>query len=169
MKKSEYDVAADALSPPYNLYVGRKTDVYALTDFDISRTSQEFAAESDINTIMARYHKTGVLPVFADKQPFYVDATDMPSFQDMQNTIISAREAFLALPAKVREKFGNDPARYVEFALDEKNIDEMRELDMLSPEALQRLDAAAEARRAAEAAKSPQAAEKPPGDALKAG
>lgn len=146
---SDFEMAANDLMPPYNHYAGRDTSVYALKDFAPSLCQQEFADDADINNIMARYVKTGTVPVYMDRQPFYVDATDYPSYQDMQNILINAREAFEALPSKVREQFGNDPARFVDFASDEKNADQLKEWGMLSPEAVQRLDAA----KAADAAK----------------
>lgn len=160
MSKSLYDKAADALSPPFNMYVGRDTSVFAIVDFDESRTSQEYAEEADINTLMARYVKTGVIPQYADKQPFYVDADGLPSYQEMQNVIVEAEAAFMALPSAVRERFNNDPARFVAFATDEKNIDELRSMQLLSPEAVQRLDAAEAAKAAASAAAAPVAPSK---------
>lgn len=150
------------LSPPFNFYTGRNTSVFALVDFEPSRTSQEFAAESDINLIMARFLKTGTIPVYADRQPFYVDAADLPSFQDMQNILISADEAFGNLPAALRERFGNDAARFVEFVSDPANEQELRKLGLLSPEAVERLDAADAAKAAAQAADRLAAADKPP-------
>lgn len=128
------------IDPPFNLYAGRDTSIYAITDFGESRTNQEFVDDVDINKIMARYVKTGTVPVYADRQPFYVDAVDYPSFQDMQNIMISARDAFLALPASVRERFHNDPAKFVEFAVNDENAAELKKLGLLSPEAVERLD-----------------------------
>lgn len=128
------------MAPPFNVYAGRDTSKFALKDFDESKTQQEFSADADINNIMARFLKTGTVPVYADKQPFYVDAVDLPSFMDMQNTIISAREAFMALPSAIRERFNNDPAKFVDFATNDENLGELRKLGLLSPEAVERLD-----------------------------
>jgi len=157
-KKGLYELAADALSPPFNMYSGRDTSVFALTEFEPSRTSQEFKDESDINNIMARYLKTGTVPVYADRLPFYVDASAYPSFQEMQNVLIAANDAFMALPSAVRERFNNDPAKFVEFATDEANVEELRKMKLLSPEALERLDAAEAAKAAEKAAAAPGAA-----------
>jgi len=163
---SEYERAAFDLAPPYGFYAGRDTSMYALTDFDESRTSQEFADEADINNIMARYLKTGTVPVYADRQAFYADAHTM-SYQEMQNILIDAENAFMQLPAAVRERFGNDPAAFVEFASDKKNVNELREMELLSPEAVQRLDAAKAAEDAAKASDLAKAAAKPPGEPSK--
>ena len=61
----------------------------------------------------------------------------------------------LLLPASVRARFDNDPSKFVEFATDEANLAELRSLGLLSPEAVERLDAA-------EAAALAKAAERPP-------
>lgn len=163
-RKSLYDDATEDLSPPFNVYTGRDTSVYALSFFEKSLTQQEFADECDVNNIMRRYAVTGTVPVYADRQPFYVDASDMPSFMDMQNILISARESFMSLPAEVRRQFDNDPIAFAEYAADEKNAAKLREWKMLSPEALERLDAA-DAAAAVEAAKAVQAAAEAAGGA----
>lgn len=166
---SLYELAAMDLSPPYNLYSGRDTSHWAMTDFGPSLTKQEFADECDVNKIMERYNKTGVLPQSVDRSAFYFDADEMPwTFQEMQNILIDARNAFAALPAVVRKEFDNDPVAFAEFANDPKNVDKLREWNMLSDEAVSRLDAAraAEAAKAAEQAQAAQRAaeSKPPAD-----
>ena len=60
-----------------------------------SRTKQSFAAETDINQIMARYQKTGVLsvdPLDAARaaNPLYADVSGLPSYQEMRNRIVAA-------------------------------------------------------------------------------
>ena len=100
---SFFDKAADDLSPPFNLYVGRDTSVFALT-FDgedgRSRTSQEFARDADVNVIMARYVKTGTIPVFLDRQMLDGDMHEM-SYHEMQNAIADANSSFASV-ARVR-------------------------------------------------------------------
>lgn len=148
--------------PPFNVWSGRDTSAFALT-FDgedgRSRTSQEFAEDADVNVIMARYVKTGTIPVFLDQQPLVGDLHEW-SYHDMQNAIADANSAFAALPSSVRARFENDPAKFLEFASDDKNIGELRELGLLSPEAVERLDAA-EAASVAETAAQATAAAKP--------
>lgn len=151
---SVYDSAAEALMPPYNLYAGRDTSSFALM-FDgpdaVSRTQQEFLEETDINNIMARYVKTGTVPMFLDRTMLDGDMHDM-SYHEMMNVIADANSAFASLPASIRDEFENDPAKFVDFALDENNRDKLREWNMLSPEAIDRLDKAAADAAAAEAA-----------------
>lgn len=159
------DSSAQDLLAPYNLYVGRDTSVFALTfdgDEGKSRTGQEFAEDADINNIMARYVKTGTVPMYIDRNMLDGDLHVM-SYHEMQNVIADANSSFNSLPAVVRARFDNDPAKFVDFALDERNVGELRELGMLSPEAVQRLDKEAADRAAAEVAAQASPAATPAG------
>lgn len=83
-----------------------------------SRTLQSFKDDADINCIIARYENTGVLvdpTVPVSRIPQFGDFSDMPSYQEAQNVIVAATNAFDALPSKIRERFGNNPAAYFQF------------------------------------------------------
>ena len=97
-------------------------------------TQQHMAEQCDINAIMKRYEKTGLLEHVNQYQGEYGDFTVMPDFHTAMNKIRIAEEMFMTLPAKVREKFENDAGAFVEFATNEDNLDEMRELG-LAPKA----------------------------------
>jgi phage internal scaffolding protein len=99
---------------------------------DDGMTKQEFAEECDINSLMARYQKTGMLPG-SDRRPMYGDFSNLPDFMEAQEILRSANEAFMALPAVVRRQFDNDPALFVAFAEDEKNIDQLRLWGLAEP------------------------------------
>lgn len=78
------------------------------------RTKSEFAADCDINLIMARYRKTGVLPESSKAAAArYGDFSSVPTFMEMQEKIIAANELFAALPAAVRKQFDNDPGAFL--------------------------------------------------------
>lgn len=79
------------------------------------RTKSEFADECDINKIMARYKRTGVLPIDVRKEATarFGDFSQLPSFMEMQDTLIAANDLFMALPAAVRKQFGNDPHEFL--------------------------------------------------------
>ncbi len=83
-----------------------------------SQTLQSFKDDADINCIIARYENTGVLvdpTVPVSRAPQFGDFSDMPSYQEAQNVIVAATNAFGALSSKIRERFGNDPAAYFDF------------------------------------------------------
>jgi len=95
-----------------------------------SRTVQADAAETDMNVIMDKYIKTGLVPQGL-AEPFYGDASALPDFMEAQQIIIDARNAFEALPAKLRDRFHNAPENFLAFMEDEANYDEAVALGLL--------------------------------------
>lgn len=98
-----------------------------------TRTKQAAKDECDINRIMARYLKTGQVPggVLGGS---YGDVSSGVDYLEAQGIILNAQKQFAALPAKVRDRFANNPFEMLEFIGDEKNIPEARELGLLAPE-----------------------------------
>ena len=101
-----------------------------------SLAKQSFRDECDINHILRKFNVTGQLPV-GSVQPQYGDFSGVTDYQSALNAVMAAQDSFLALPAKVRAKFDNDPALFVEFASDEANKDEMKALGLLREETAQ--------------------------------
>lgn len=97
-----------------------------------SMTKQEFRDECDINQIMARYEKTGQLPSVNYRQPMYGDVSSLASFHDAMNTVVQAEQMFMALPAELRDRFGNDPAQMLKFLDDPENKDEAIRLGIVN-------------------------------------
>jgi len=90
-----------------------------------SRTKQSFAAECDINTILAKYAKTGLIEHVKRYGGFYGDLPNGADFQTHLNAVIAGQDAFNSLPAKIRDKFHNDPAQFLAFVDDVENAEEM--------------------------------------------
>lgn len=113
---------------------GKSDDVGSTSISDASLTRQEFAAECDINLIMARYLKTGVFP---PGLPIgrYADFSDVGDYREALEILDVAREQFAGLPAKIRDEFGNDPAKFLEAVRNPENRERFAELGMLSEEA----------------------------------
>lgn len=100
-----------------------------------SMTVQADAREADINFIMERYTKTGQMPP-PSRVPRYGDFDGISDFRSALEAVSAAQEAFMSLPAKVRAKFENDPAQFLDFAEDPANLPEMVELGLVSKEVL---------------------------------
>lgn len=96
-----------------------------------SRTKQAEAAACDINNILARYRKTGVVEHLNRYGGDYADFTGVQDYQASLNQVLAAREVFDSLPSQLRRRFGNDPATFLEFVGDEANRDEMKALGLL--------------------------------------
>lgn len=101
-----------------------------------SLTQQSFRDECDINHILRQFNVTGQLPV-GSVQPQYGDFSGITDYQSALNAVMAAQDSFFALPAKVRSKFDNDPALFVDWASDEANKDEMKALGLLREETAQ--------------------------------
>lgn len=99
-----------------------------------SMTQQNFKRECDINNIMKKFHKTGLVDHVSTYQGDYSDISSVPSFQDALNIVQSAQEAFDSLPSSIRKKFANDPAAFLEFVHDPQNADEMIDLGLRKPQ-----------------------------------
>lgn len=101
-----------------------------------SRTKQAFADECDINRIMARYNTIeNYNAVVAIQSPVRVkpqfgDFTTVPDFVAAQNTLLRAQAMFDALPAVIRDRFANDPAKLLAFLEDPVNRDEAVKLGL---------------------------------------
>lgn len=93
----------------------------------VRRTKQSFVAECDINNILKQYKLTGQIRHISAKAALgtYEDLPDPMEFQESLNLIIQAEESFASLPARVRDRFGNDPSNFLRFMGDPRNQDEM--------------------------------------------
>lgn len=97
---------------------------------------QHDAADCDINRIMDRYIRDGVLEHVKEYGAQYGDFTNVPDYATCLRMVDEAEECFAALPAKVRQKFDNDPGAFLDFVSDPSNRDEMALLGLLDvPEA----------------------------------
>lgn len=115
------------------------------TDDGTVVTKQSFKDEADINNVMKRFEQTGQLPDMIKREPKYGDFIDVPSFQEAQEIIIHTQEQFAALPAAVRDRFANDPEKFLEFVSDASNADEMARMGLMTPESVKRVQDARDA------------------------
>lgn len=91
-----------------------------------ARTKQQFVDQCDINNIVKQYTKTGQFTHLSANlaKGTYADLPDPIEFQESMNLVIQAEQSFSTLPAKVRNRFGNDPAEFLAFMADPANQDE---------------------------------------------
>lgn len=92
-------------------------------------TQQSFKDDADINVIAKRWGITGEVPDMVYR-PTIDEFVDIMDYRSALDAIMRADEAFAALPAEVRSRFDNDPAKFVDFTSDEKNLDEMRKMGL---------------------------------------
>lgn len=97
-----------------------------------SLAQQHMKSETDINTIVQRYMKTGVLgnPSAATRMPKYGDFTSL-EYMDMRNAIADIDQEFASLPARIRGRFQNDPHQLIRFLEKPENLPEAIKLGLV--------------------------------------
>lgn len=108
--------------------------VYAELDSEV-RTKQSFADETNINTIMLKWNRTGSIEHMNKRQGQYGDFSDAPDYHETFLRIQDANLAFDALPSEVRKRMHNDPGELMDFLADPENRDEAIELGLIDPPA----------------------------------
>ena len=93
-------------------------------------TEQAHKEETDMNYILRDYVKTGLLRHAKEHQGKYDDIA-VQDFQEAMNIVATARSMFEELPSQVRARFGQDPARFLDFVQNPNNADEMHALGIL--------------------------------------
>ncbi len=94
------------------------------------RTKQSFSEESNINLIMKKYEKTGMLDHLNQYEGRYGDFIAAPDYHTAMNSIRSAGEMFMQIPATIRAKFDNDPAQFLAFVQNPDNREQMVEMGL---------------------------------------
>lgn len=84
------------------------------------RTKQSFKAACDVNNIVEKFQKTGLITHLAAGVPRYADISAMPDYRSALDLMKQAESYFMSLPAAVRELFGNDVAAFVDKIDDEE-------------------------------------------------
>ena len=126
---------------------------HGITFPEQGRTKQEFAAECDINNIMSRYLKTGIIEHVRDSAPQFLDASPV-EFQEAMQIVAQAETLFEELPSSIRGRFENDASKLLEFVHDPANMAESVAMGFLDPA---KLPTPKEATKTAPAAPQPAA------------
>jgi len=97
-----------------------------------SMTKQEFQHECDINNVVKQFKPHHMQQMLAAnlQSGMYSDLPDSYDYQEALHLIKDANARFLTVPSKVRERFGHDPAAFLAFTQDPKNLDELRTLGL---------------------------------------
>lgn len=102
-------------------------------DWGPGKTRQSEKAACDINKIVGRFRKTGILPAGV-RQGIYADVSTVTDYREALDRVMVADKAFMMLPAAMRAKFANDPAEFLDFCSNPANRDELVELGLVPKE-----------------------------------
>ena len=115
---------------PFRTAYGAKLRVAIATGDGL--TEQNHKDETDINNIVRKYNKTGLIDHLNQFEKQYGDMTGY-DYQDAMNTVAAANTMFEGLPSAIRNKFDNDPAKFINFVDDEANADKLVEMGLAKP------------------------------------
>lgn len=104
---------------------------HAITFENEHLTQQHQKDEVDINNIMARYVKTGVVDHINQNEGHYGDISPL-SYHESMNIIENANTMFADLPAQARKNFDNDPQKFLEYVQNPANSENLTEMALNS-------------------------------------
>lgn len=94
-------------------------------------TKQSFKEQCDVNNILKKYLKTGVIEHAAHFKGDYGDFTTSLDYRSSLDALAAAEASFEALPSKVRKHFGNDPINLLRAVEDPSRKEELQKLGLL--------------------------------------
>lgn len=93
------------------------------------RTKQSFKEQCDVNKIVEKFARTGLIAHLAQGVPRFMDVSELPDYRTALTQVKKAQLYFEDLPANVREVFDNDVARFVDW-MSTKSLDELEAMSM---------------------------------------
>lgn len=99
-----------------------------------SKTEQAHKDEYDLNRLLARATKTGVLATAEQiRDVYFGDFSEIGQAFENHLKLREAEEHFMALPSKVREYFENDPKKLLKALADDSvgNVSKLIELGLV--------------------------------------
>jgi phage internal scaffolding protein len=132
------------LRTQYNYDHNAASNASGLVCEEPTRAQQHHKDECDINVILERFGKTGQVPVNAISGS-YGDFSGVHDYHTAMNALIAAESEFAALPAQLRNKFGNDPSNLVQFLDNPDNRAEAEKLGLVNISPLANIEPASAA------------------------
>lgn len=101
-----------------------------LSDFEPSLTEQSHKASCDIRLIMRKAEKTGLIAHTSKYAGTYGNFASTPDFHSAQVIIADAKSMFDTVPARIRSKFDNDPAKFLSYVTNPKHREAIIDLGL---------------------------------------
>lgn len=86
-----------------------------------SRTQQHFRESVDINNILAKYRKTGIIEHVKRAKERYGDFSELAEYGKNMDKVAKAQQSFEMLPAELRNQFQNNIPKFFEYIQKEEN------------------------------------------------
>lgn len=104
---------------------------YGTPNLEPTMTQQQFKDECDVNNILSKYKKSGLLTHVNKGKATFGDFTTLEDYQTSVEKVMAAQDSFSKLPSEVRNRFQNDPGKIIDFLSDEKNHEEAVQLGLM--------------------------------------
>nr|UXQ87994.1 MAG: internal scaffolding protein [Microvirus sp.] len=98
-----------------------------------SMVRTEFQEEANINTILARYETTGMLPL-ESRQPIFADVSMMEDLKSSMDTVAAVEGRLKELPREARELFAKDPGGFAQALSEPLTRERLQDLGVLERE-----------------------------------
>lgn len=96
------------------------------------RVDRSDGDNANINKIVDRYTKYGILPQTHNREELLGDFSNVTCFADVIEVSQRATDSFNALPSSLRSRFNNSPTEFLRFLEDPANVEEARKLGLLN-------------------------------------
>jgi len=100
---------------------------------DDGRTQVHFGKQVDINNILAKYRKTGIIEHVKRAKERFGDFTELGEYAKNLDKVAKAQQSFEMLPAELRNQFKNSISGFFEYIGDEKNREQCVKWGIFNP------------------------------------
>lgn len=107
-------------------YDNKRVRVQTSFEHDEGCTHTEQKDDCDINNILEKYRRTGVVNHLNKYGEQYGDFTNI-DYQTAQNQVATVNSMFADLPAQERARFNHNPEQFLEFIAQQSNVDDMKD------------------------------------------
>lgn len=92
-------------------------------------TKQSHKEQVDINYIVRKYQKTGLLEFARNVAPTFMEV-DAIDYQEALQIVLEGQRAFDEMPSNMRKRFRYDPAEFLAFTENPDNLEEMYDMGL---------------------------------------
>lgn len=100
---------------------------------DDGRTQQHFGEKVDINNIVAKYRKTGIIEHVKRAKERYGDFTDLANYANNLDKVAKAQQSFEMLPAELRNHFKNSISGFFDYIKNPNNREQCEKWGIFEP------------------------------------
>jgi hypothetical protein len=91
-----------------------------------SLTKASFAKDLNINNIIKKFQRTGILQKANDFEGTYGEFTSM-DLREAIEKVDRAQSLFLEVPSQIRAQFNNDAGAFIDYATNPTNLSQLRD------------------------------------------